>query len=68
MSQSEADRVISTPYSEPAEHGVSCGASTDTNEAYDRAKRHEAAIVDAKRVGSMGEEYLAKPVIKAVCA
>lgn len=47
MSQSEADRVISTPYSEPAEHGVSCGASTDTNEAYDRAKRHEAAIVDA---------------------
>lgn len=28
MSQSKADRVISTPYSEPAEHGVSCGAST----------------------------------------
>ena len=47
MSQSKADRVISTPYSEPAEHGVSCGASTDANEAYDRAKRHEAAIVDA---------------------
>lgn len=68
MSQSKADRVISTPYSEPAEHGVSCEASTDTNEAYDRAERHEAAIVHAKRVGSMGEEYLAKPVIKAVCA
>lgn len=47
MSQSKADRVISTPYSEPAEHGVSCGASTDTNEAYDRTKRHEAAIADA---------------------
>lgn len=47
MSQSEADGVISTPYSEPAEHGVSCKASTDTNEAYDRAKRHEAAIADA---------------------
>lgn len=27
MSQSEADRVISTPYSEPTEHGVSRGAS-----------------------------------------
>lgn len=47
MSQSEADRVISTSYSEPAEHGVSCEASTDTNEVYDRAKRHEAAIADA---------------------
>ena len=35
------------PYSEPVERGVSGGASTDTNEAYDRAKRHEAAIVDA---------------------
>lgn len=68
MSQSETDRVIAAPYSEPVERGVSGGASTDTNEAYDRAKRHEAAIVHAKRVGSMGEEYLAKPVIKAVCA
>lgn len=47
MSQSKADRVISTPYSESAEHGVSCGASTDTNEVYDRARRHEAAIVEA---------------------
>lgn len=43
MSQSEADRVISTPYSEPAEHGVSCGASTDANEVYDRTKRHDAS-------------------------
>ena len=43
MSQSKADRVNSTPYSEPAEHGVSCGASVDTNEAYGRAKRHEAS-------------------------
>lgn len=68
MSQSEVDRALSAPCPESAEHGVSCGASTDTNEAYDRAKRHEAAIVHAKRVGSMGEEYLAKPVIKAVCA
>lgn len=47
MSQSKADRVISTPYSEPAEHGVSGGASTDANVVYDRAKRYEAAIVDA---------------------
>lgn len=47
MSQSKADRVISTPYSEPAEHGVSGGASTDANVVYDRAKRHEAAIADA---------------------
>ena len=43
MSQSKADRVISTLYSEPTEHGVSCGASTDANEVYDRAKRHEAS-------------------------
>lgn len=28
MSQSEADRVIAAPYSEPVEHGVSGGAST----------------------------------------
>ena len=27
MSQSEADRVIAAPYSEPVEHGVSGGAS-----------------------------------------